>query len=249
MGSPDGAATVSGLSIDCSGVVSAISHSISAKPGQADAPHIDASPAFLQTLLMVLTGKGTRQFSRTRFRPRTDLVVGLDAVISFIEETACTRRSVDMILREDRPIATSEWSMMDESPNGFLLRFLKGNQWQAGVGDVVAIQPRESSKVHVCLVRRVSSTHGELELGLQLLSPQVSIIELPTGSIRSQRAIFLHNLPAHGKCSGIIARPGQLKSKQQIVFKTAGQVLQRNIGKCIEANEGLEFVALTPSLD
>ena len=206
---------------------------------------LDASPALLQSLLLTLTGKGTRQFNRSRFRPRTDLVVGLDAVITFIEETASTRRSVDAIVREDNRFFTSEWSMIDESANGFRIRFLQGNKWQASSGDIVAIQPRESSKIHVCLVRRVSSTRGQLELGLQLLSPQASIIELETENLNNQRAIFLHNLPAHGKCPGIIAKPGQLKIRQQIVFKTAGRISQHQIGKCIEANEGLEFVALT----
>jgi hypothetical protein len=156
---------------------------------------------------------------------------------------------VDAVIREDSPVVTSEWSMIDESANGFRIRFLKGNKWQASAGDVVAIQPRESSKVHVCLVRRVSSTRGQLELGLQLLAPQASIIELSTGRLNARRAIYLHNLPAHGQCPGIIAKPGQLKSKQQVVFKTASQVLQRKIGKCIEANVGLEFVALTPLPD
>ena len=242
---PEGAQNLPGLNIDCSDVVKAINRNIVGKPGKPPNPLLDAPPALLQTLLLTLTGKGTRQFSRSRFRPRTDLVVGLDAVISFIEETACTRRSVDAIVRADRPVISSEWSMIDESANGFRIRFLQGNKWQASSGDVVAIQPRESSKIHVCLVRRVSSTRGQLELGLQLLSPKVSIIELATENLSDQRAIFLHNLPAHGKCPGIIAKPGQLKTRQQIVFKTAGQILQGQIGKCIEANEGLEFVALT----
>ena len=246
---PHGSQHLPGLNIDCSGVVKAINRNIASKPGKPATPLLDAPPALLQTLLLTLTGKGTRQFNRSRFRPRTDLVVGLDAVISFIEETACTRRSVDAIIRDDRPVISSEWSMIDESANGFLIRFLKGNKWQASAGDVVAIQPRESSKVHVCLVRRVSSTRGHLELGLQLLSPKVSIIELATENLGNRRAIFLHNLPAHGKCPGIIAKPGQLKTRQQIVFKTADHFLQRQIGKCIEANEGLEFVALTPLPD
>ena len=242
---PEGAQNLPGLNIDCSGVVKAINRNIVGKPGKIPNPLLDASPALLQSLLLTLTGKGTRQFNRSRFRPRTDLVVGLDAVITFIEETASTRRSVDAIVREDNRFFTSEWSMIDESANGFRIRFLQGNKWQASSGDIVAIQPRESSKIHVCLVRRVSSTRGQLELGLQLLSPQASIIELETENLNNQRAIFLHNLPAHGKCPGIIAKPGQLKIRQQIVFKTAGRISQHQIGKCIEANEGLEFVALT----
>jgi cyclic-di-GMP-binding protein len=247
---PEGLPLTGSLTIDCSQVVEALSRNISRLPGKVIQPLLEVSPALLQSMHIALAGKGTRQYHRTRFRPRTDLIVGIDDVIGFIDGHTNTRRSVDAISRDENDARSSEWSLVDESPNGFRVRFLKGNKWQAGAGDIVALQPRESSKVHVCLVRRMASTRGRLELGLQMLSPQFSVVDLATGKAGGgQRAIFLHNLPAHGKCSGIIVRPGVLKAGQQVSLKSTGRILHRQLGKCIEANDGLEFYALEPIPD
>jgi hypothetical protein len=117
------------------------------------------------------------------------------------------------------------------------------------VGDLVALQPRESSKTHICLVRRIASVSGRLELGLQLLSPQVSVVDIKSDHHPVTRGLFLHNLPAYGKHAGLIIPPGKLTAGQKITVNTLGQNLHRQIGKCIEVNEGLEFVALKePSL-
>ena len=134
--------------------------------------------------------------------------------------------------------------MIDEGPDGFLVRFIKGEKSKIGVGDLVALQPRESSKTHICLVRRIASVSGRLELGLQLLSPQVSVVDIKSDHHPVTRGLFLHNLPAYGKHAGLIIPPGKLTAGQKITVNTLGQNLHRQIGKCIEVNEGLEFVAL-----
>ena len=88
-------------------------------------------------------------------------------MISFIDGNAFSRRSVDAASRYDgRDFTSSEWALVDESPDGFRLRFIKGEKKTLGAGDIVALQPRESSKIHVCLVRRISSSQARLEIGL-----------------------------------------------------------------------------------
>ncbi|TXT28492.1 MAG: hypothetical protein FD131_3073 [Rhodocyclaceae bacterium] len=134
--------------------------------------------------------------------------------------------------------------MIDESPDGFLLRFIKGEKRNLGAGDLVALQPRESSKIHVCLVRRISSSQIRLEVGLQLMSPQVSVVDIVAEETPDQRAVFLHNLPAYGKFSGLITAPGAYRTGQKVMVKLPGRSLHRQIGTCMEANEGLEFFAL-----
>lgn len=64
---PHGSQHLPGLNIDCSGVVKAINRNIASKPGKPATPLLDAPPALLQTLLLTLTGKGTRQFNRSLF--------------------------------------------------------------------------------------------------------------------------------------------------------------------------------------
>ena len=126
------------------------------------------------------------------------------------------------------------------------MRFIQGENWKIGVGNIIALQPRESSKVHVCLVRRIATnTDGRLELGLQALSPQVSVVDLPGhGEIR--RGIYLHRLPGYGGRPGIIARPGHLASGHKIKLSAYGETQLWQIGRRLEASEGLEFFALVP---
>jgi hypothetical protein len=199
----------------------------------------------LQTLRLAIGGKSARRFSRTRFRPRGDLVSGFSPVLSFLDGNTFSRRSVDASSRYDgRDYTSSEWAMIDESPDGFLLRFIKGEKRNLGAGELVALQPRESSKIHVCLVRRISSSQVRLEVGLQLMSPQVSVVDIVADETPDQRAVFLHSLPAYGKYSGLITAPGAYRTGQKIMVKLPGRSLHRQIGTCMEANEGLEFFAL-----
>ncbi len=188
-----------------------------------------------------------RRFARKRFKPHADLVGGIAQVIPFIEGDAHTRRAIDMAGRNgQRAFSPSEWSLIDQSPDGFLVRFIQGEKWQVGVGNIVALQPRESSRIHVCMVRRISSSNqGRLELGLQALSPQVSVVPLP-GHGELRRGIYLHSLPAFGNRPGIIARTGHLASGHKIKLEAQGSRQLLQIGRRLEASEGLEFFALVP---
>lgn len=242
---PAGTPLAGSLIIDCSQVLAALDRNLSRQTGKTVQPDLNAPPTLLQSLRAVIAGRNTRRFSRTKFRPRADLIGGLSAVINFVNGNTCSRRALDGIGRhESRAFVVSEWSLVDEGPDGFRIRFIKGEKSKVGVGELVALQPRESSKIHICLVRRIASTSSCLELGLQLLSPQVSIVDVTNGRNPSTRGVFLHSLPAYGKFSGLIVPPGKFTSGQKITFNTQGQTLHRQIGKCIEANQGLEFVAL-----
>ena len=242
---PAGISRAEGLIINCSQVVAALDRNLTRTAGKAVQPLLDAPPSLLQSLRTLLTGKSMRRFNRTKFKPHADLIGGLGAVINFVNGNVFSRRAHDGIGRHDaRTFVASEWSLIDEGPDGFLVRFIKGEKSKIGVGDLVALQPRESSKIHICLVRRIASISGRLELGLQLLSPQVSVVDVKSEHQSATRGLFLHSLPAYGKHAGLIIPPGKLTTGQKITFNTLGQNLHRQIGKCIEANEGLEFVAL-----
>jgi len=246
---PAGISTEGGLIIDASQVLAALDRNLSRQPGKPAQPPLDAPAALLQSLRVIIGGRSTRRFSRTQFKPRADLVGGLEQVISFLGNHAYSRRALDAVGRHHDDLSPSEWSLVDESPDGFLIRFIRGEKWKFGAGDIVALQPRESSKIHVCLVRRIATTRHRLELGLQLLAPQVSLVDLPTPEKTERRAILLHSLPAYGHFSGLIARPGTLVSRQQITLNTLGRTRRHQIGQCIERNDGLEFVALDPLPD
>ena len=242
---PASTSAFGGLLVDCSPVLAALDRNITRRPGKNVEPDLNAAPAILQSLRVAIGGRSSRRFSRTHFRPRGDLVSGLAAVISFIDGNAFSRRSVDAASRYDgRDFTSSEWALVDESPDGFRLRFIKGEKKTLGAGDIVALQPRESSKIHVCLVRRISSSQARLEIGLQLLSPQISVVDVLGADAQESRAIFMHSLPAYGKFSGLIIPPGIYRASEKIVIRLPGRSLHRLLGTCLEANEGLEFFSL-----
>ena len=244
---PQGTPIFDGMIIDCSGVLEALDKSGNRSPDNLDEPGLDIPPALLHTLQLALGGRSMRRFARKRFKPHADLVGGIAQVIPFIEGSARSGRSADAASQHGpKSFVPSEWSLIDQSPDGFLVRFIQGENWKVGVGNIVALQPRESSKVHVCMVRRIATnTQGRLELGLQALSPQVSVVDLPGhGEIR--RGIYLHRLPGYGDRPGIIARPGHLASGHKLKLAAAGEPQLWQIGRRLEASEGLEFFALVP---
>lgn len=242
---PAGTSIHGSFLIDCSQVLAALDRNITRRPGKNVEPDLDTTPALMQCMRVAIGGKSTRRFSRTHFRPRGDLVSGLDQVMNFLDGNAFSRRSGDHASRyTGKNFQTTEWALMDESPDGFRLRFIKGNRGRLASGDIVALQPREVSKIHVGLVRRISSSHFRLELGMQLISHQVLVVDLMTDAHGEQRAIFLQSLPTYGKASGLIVPPSTCTMGQRVTIRLPGRTLQRQIGTCIEANDGLEFFAL-----
>ena len=243
---PPGTPLVDAIIIDCSGVLAELDRSLIRRPAD-DESDPEIPPGLLQALRQAIGGRAVRRFNRKAFKPHADLVGGIGHVIPFIEGDAHSRRAIDLVARSGaRGFRSSEWDLIDQSPDGFLVRFIQGENWKLGVGNVVALQARESSSVHVCLVRRVATTsQGGLELGLQVLSPQVSVVNLPChGEIR--RGIYLHRLPGYGNRPGIIARPGHLASGHKIKLDAFGDTRLWQIGRRLEASAGLEFFALVP---
>ena len=242
-----GAPIFDGYIVDCSGVLDTLNKSVERAADHPGEPGLEIPPALRQTLQLAIGSQSMRRFGRKRFKPHADLVGGITQVIPFIEGDAPSRRAVDVTKHKGHhSFSPSEWSLIDQSPDGFLVRFIQGDKWQVGVGNIVALQPRESSRVHICLVRRISSTNqGRLELGLQALSPQVSIVPLP-GHGENRRGIYLHSLPAFGNRPGIIAHPGHLASGHKIRLTNSGSDHLLQVGRRLEASEGLEFFALVP---
>ena len=67
---------------------------------------------------------------------------------------------------------------------------------------------------------------------------------LVVGEIR--RGIYLHSLPAFNNRPGIIAHPGYLASGHKIKFELQESNHLLQVGRRLEASEGLEFFALVP---
>lgn len=237
------------LIVDFRPVLAMLDRHLRKLPDEAPCIPLELPDAFVQAMRTALGSHAARRYSRTRFKPRADLAAGIDAVIDFLNGRALTRRSTDPG-REERhwPVALSEWSLLDESPEGFGIRYLKGEKSRIEAGEVVALQPRENSKLHICMVRRITSTeHHRLELGLQELSGFGVVIDIPQAVANYvEQAIVIPRLPGHANATGILARPGSVKCGQRVSFRDAERQLRYTVGASLERHPRVELYALEP---
>lgn len=236
------------LVIDYRPALAVLDRQLRRHPEEPQTLPLDAPETVLRALRVAIGGHAARRFARTRFKPRADLIAGIDQVIEFLNGRALNRRVSDGPRPAPRrPLEISEWALLDESPEGFGIRFVKGERIRIQAGEIVGLQPRENSQLHLCLVRRIATTPQQrLELGLQELAPLGLAIDLPGGDPGQPRqAILLPHLPGHGNCAGVLARPGDLKSNQRINFRDPERSVRFRVGELLEANPQLELFALT----
>lgn len=188
-----------GWVVDCAHLVSAINTLLAHR--QKGLPKTSNDPgtpiATLQAVAKMLRGQRVRRFARQSFKPRGELVTGLEPLIKALDT--------------DDVAAGSEWAILDESPDGFGLRYLRGDAVDLQVGELVGLRPRERERLHVCLIRRVvNGGAARLELGLQEVAPVAFSLAIPNGLDGDKPALFFPAIPAHRGIPGALARAGDL---------------------------------------
>lgn len=238
------------LLIDCGAVVAVLNEEI-AQRVQADFERDAMLPKIaepmLHSLLLTWGSQPTRRFSRMRFKPRADVVSGLPDVIQLIAGEALRRRHDDTDIRQGRPTPLiSEWAIVNESPDGFGIRYLGGPIRRLEVGELIGLRSREHGDTHLCLVRRASNAgQARFEIGLQDLSPLAQIVSVPQADNMPQRtALLLPKLPAYGGAAGVIAMPGALPADVEFTCGPDGTPVRLRLGRPVERNSRLEFYLL-----
>lgn len=233
--------------VECRAVIGAIDRHLAAVEAGESEPKAPAK--LLINLRAAFGGQVSRRFSRVRFKPKTDLVAGFDNVVKFIASGVLSRRQHDamVVSQTDRP-ACSEWALINESPDGFAIRYLKGEKWSVQAGDLVVLRTREDSRIHLCLVRRIANLdQRKLELGLQELSPGAQVIQLPgSDGQASQPALLMPRLPAFDGHAGLLARPGSLTDNTVVAVDRGNGITRWRPGRHAESNGLIEFHVLEP---
>ncbi len=226
--------------VDCTAAVALLQIRVSG--GTAAAAIADptdplaAAAPLLPALLDMWRGVPGRRYSRQSFKPRVDLVAGADALWLFLSGMAFGRRRSDRAeVVDTAPL--SEWSLVDESPDGFGVRFIRGELPGIEVGEIVGLRSRERSTVHVCIVRRISNLgSARLELGLQELSSRAAAIALPAG-----RAILLPAMPGQRGAAGLVSLPGSIKTGATVALPVSDFPAQATVGEVLECNRRCEI--------
>ena len=192
-----------------------------------------------------------RRFSRQKFKPRVDLVVGFDQLWTYLAGPANRRRTDDLPRKTD----TSEWAIGNESPGGFSLQYIAGNAAPVRVGEVVGLRPRDQSVVHICLTRRVvTGDLQSLELGLQNLAPggMPTMVSLESTDkqgrkqVKAVRVIILSKLPSAGDGPALIAPAQAIQPGVSVYLQQRNGPLRLWVSKPIEQCPGCEVFALVP---
>jgi hypothetical protein len=200
----------------------------------------------LGRLLERLRGQPIRRFSRQSMRPRVDVVTGIDRLWWALSGPGLSRRRPGELSLA--PQDGREWIIVDESPDGFGLKLVRGSCPEIDVGDIVGIGLRDVGRIHVCIVRRVDEDPiARRRIGVQTLAPDAAaIVVLATEPSRQEAVVQLSRLPAHGGRSGLVCGRGKLLpgSTVRVVDSEEGGALK--IGARIEDNGRFELLLLDP---
>lgn len=247
------------LTLDCAALLGRMQKQIDGlgqgvEPVRLGLPLVARQPGYL-ALLRNLHGLWSappmRRFSRQKFKPRIDLVVGFEALWTYLAGPANRRRTDELPVRID----TSEWVIGNESPGGFSLQYVAGNATRVRVGELVGLRPRDQSAVHVCLTRRVvTGDLQSLELGVQKLAPggtptMVSVENTDRkGATQTKaiRVIVLPRLPAAENGPALIAPAQALRPGVSVYLQQRNGPLRLLVSRPIEQCPGCEVFALTP---
>jgi cyclic-di-GMP-binding protein len=184
-----------------------------------------------------------RRFSRSRLKPKADVISGIPAVAQYVQGSFARRKTdgVDSV-----PLRISEWYIINESPDGFGLRYGHGEADSLDVGDLIGVRPRERTRMHICIVRRVAdSGHGRFEVGVQELSPMALPIPIANGDpSRNDEGILLPRMPAFANASGLAAPRGLLTAGGEIHWNRDGLEFRHRIERRIEGNHRTELFLL-----
>ncbi|MDQ8022384.1 MAG: hypothetical protein REI94_11135 [Moraxellaceae bacterium] len=191
-----------------------------------------------------------RRHSRNSFRPRADLVPGFDSVRHFLTAAAFRRRATDKSEGIGGGLSqSSEWQVVDQSPSGFGLRFVSGHAGAIAVGELVALRPRESAAVSLCVTRRARSiTNADFELGVELLGDNAApaSINKPTTKGKSVQvpALLLSKVLCLNKSPGLLAPIGDVTPGMSLMVPYKGAMVQLEAVEIVERLASCDLIRL-----
>jgi len=136
-------------------------------PDFADTP---AGRGVLRRLVSYWGEPDKRRFPRRRQNYRALLCCGLTNLWRLFQHGEATL------------LETSNWMIINESPDGYAFMHVSGKTGELAVGDVAAIRTESGNTWQICIVRWALSENQEhLELGLQILATRAvpALLALP----------------------------------------------------------------------
>jgi hypothetical protein len=232
--------------------IDAIEHG--ALPSKIGLPTVARRPYYVSMLKHLLTLWGApplRRSHRQHFKPRVEIIAGLDNLWMLLSGISLKRRRDDHKEAEEgeQGVDISEWSVFNESTTGFALQYLNGETGALSVGALAGVRAPDRSRTHICFVRRlVSGDQRSVELGLEKYAPfAVPTILSWSGSGSNQppvRALVLPQVPSLREGAAVIVPPNILRSGKRVPFVLDGRYLTYVAGAPVERCPDYEIFSL-----
>jgi hypothetical protein len=233
--------------------IDAIEHG--ALPSKIGLPTVARRPYYLSMLKNLLQLWGApplRRSHRLNFKPRIEIIAGLDNLWMLLSGTTLKRRREDRkeSEREEVGLDNSEWSVSNESTTGFALKYISGESGELTVGALAGVLAPNRNKAQICFVRRlVSGEQRSVELGLEKFAPfAVPTILSWNESTDNQpplRALVLPQVPSLKGGAAVIVAPNILRSGKRVPFVLDGQYLTYVTGAPVERCPDYEIFSLS----
>lgn len=247
------------LLLDCSALVQKLDEHIDGldkriAPARLGLPKI-ASDSQFNRLLRALRARWSsppaRRHQRAQFHPRAEVVAGFADLWQALAKPGAAARESAAAARAGTP---SEWAIVDESPEGFGLKYVSGNAHRVRVGEVLVMRQRNSREFHICIVRREVNRHVEgLELGIQSIAahgiPASITVRRATEADdagRKEQIIVLPSLPGRGNAPAILVPPDSVVSGTKFSALNRGERTVLRVGRRIERTLSCELFELEP---
>lgn len=171
-----------------------------------------AGHGVLRRLIGLWGHPAKRRFPRRRQSYRAELCAGLEQLWHLLQGS------------EEKP-ATSEWMVINESPDGYAMMHVAGETDALGAGDIVALHPRHDeadggAEWQICIVRWALSDNPEhIEVGLQVLAPRAipAVLALPHAPHNGGKtsALLLPQLPPLRHQQALVVPTGRIDDLAQ----------------------------------
>jgi hypothetical protein len=212
-------------------------------PPFADTP---IGPSTLLRLHRLWGHPSKRRFSRRRQSYRANLCSGLGNLWQLMKS-------------QESPKKLSEWMVINESPDGYSLMHMSGNTHHLRVGDIVALQTLEDHAEatptwHVCIVRwAVSENPEHIELGIQILAPNATAVEVSHANAPESgnvAALMLPSAPPLRPTQSLVLPAGLLRenTRRIVVVIEADNIKIRELRATSldEQNSAIEIFNVLP---
>jgi hypothetical protein len=181
-------------------------------------------------------GERRRRSPRLAFRPRVRLTVGF---------APAWRALAGCPEGKDR---VGEWTIQNESADGFALRLARGASDTLAVGQVVLVRSRERDSHYLCVVRRVQSDGPEhLEIGVQQVVRAAEAVRWEPDVAGEGATPAFYCAEVRGASARVVVPAGRASANSLLVLERRGRTTSLQVRRFAERGSVADVIEVEPA--